>query len=120
MIQTLEDDIKRIQDQLETSKNEINQKTIKIEELSQALLRSEAKNHQLEHDLNSKAFEHELFVELQEQHLQRKLACMKAYGSQQFRHYMRDETLRALAVVRGMQIGAHYAEAFEVIRMVIR
>ncbi len=70
--------------------------------------------------LNSKAFEHQLFVELQEPHLQKKIDCMNAYGSQQFRHYMRDETLRALAVVRGMQIGVHYAEAFEVIRMVIR
>ena len=42
------------------------------------------------------------------------------YTSQLDRFYANENFVRSLAVTRGTQIGAPYAEAFEVVRWVIR
>jgi LmbE family N-acetylglucosaminyl deacetylase len=69
--------------------------------------------------MNTITFQHACFVELNESHLQAKIDAVKQYRSQQFRPYMRDEFIRSLAIVRGLQAGVAYAEAFEVLRLML-
>lgn len=60
------------------------------------------------------------FVGLEMKHVEKKIEAMKCYKSQAGRRYASDEFLRSLAVARGVQIGMEYAEAFEVLRWIIR
>jgi LmbE family N-acetylglucosaminyl deacetylase len=69
---------------------------------------------------NNKTFNTESFVLLDERHIQAKSKALKCYKSQLDRFYANEEFIRALAKTRGTQIGTLYAEAFEVIRWVIR
>jgi len=69
---------------------------------------------------NNKTFNTESFVLLDEKHILAKVMALKCYRSQLDRFYANEEFIRALAKTRGTQIGAAYAEAFEVIRWVIR
>jgi hypothetical protein len=52
--------------------------------------------------------------------MQGKIESMMCYVSQAFRNYRSEEFIRGLGRVRGVQINGAYAEAFEVIRFVIR
>lgn len=70
--------------------------------------------------MNTISFQHACFIELQPQHLERKIAHIDCYHSQAGRPYLRPEFVRSLATVRGLQINTEYAEAFEVIRLCIR
>ena len=64
---------------------------------------------------------HTLFFNiLSQQHLDRKIDALNAYISQKARLYASEDFIRSLARTRGVQIGARYAEAFELIRGVIR
>lgn len=58
------------------------------------------------------------FFTLDKHHLASKLRALKCYKSQAHRSYASDEFIQSLAVTRGTQIGALYAEAFDVIRWV--
>lgn len=69
---------------------------------------------------NNLTFNTSAFVFLEEEHLERKLSSLNCYLSQLGRNYATAEFIRSLALTRGTQIGAKYAEAFEVIRWVIR
>lgn len=60
------------------------------------------------------------FVTLSEADLERKYAAVEKYESQRHRSYVSREFIRSLAVVRGSQIGAPLAEAFEVVRSIHR
>jgi hypothetical protein len=51
--------------------------------------------------------------------LQKKIAALKAYRTQEGKDYMKAEFIRSLAVVRGTQVGSELAEAFEVIRLML-
>jgi LmbE family N-acetylglucosaminyl deacetylase len=68
---------------------------------------------------NSLRFTPQAFVTLEQQHLERKCAALQAYKSQLElqRPYFRKEFIESLARVRGMQVRAEYAEAFEVVRV---
>lgn len=55
--------------------------------------------------------------ELSEKNLDIKIAALKCYKSQQFRHYSKENFIRNLATVRGGQNKTKFAEAFEVIRL---
>ena len=55
--------------------------------------------------------------ELSEENLDIKIAAVKCYKSQQFRHYLKENFIRNLASVRGAQNKTQFAEAFEVIRL---
>jgi LmbE family N-acetylglucosaminyl deacetylase len=57
---------------------------------------------------------------IEEKHLEKKIESLSEYKSQNFRSYLSKEFIRSLAVVRGTQIGVEFAEAFEVIRLIIR
>lgn len=58
------------------------------------------------------------FVKLDEEDVQRKVAAIKAYKTQEFRRYSSLEFIRSVPIVRGTQIGVTYAEAFELIRVI--
>ena len=69
---------------------------------------------------NNITFNTEAFISLTEQHLQKKIAALRCYRTQAHRPYLREEFIRGLAATRGVQIEEHYAEAFEVIKWVLR
>ncbi len=58
------------------------------------------------------------FSVLEEQDIERKNAALQCYMSQGSRDYINPEFIYGLARVRGAQIGVHFAEAFEVVRVV--
>lgn len=59
-----------------------------------------------------------LFYELEERHLSKKVHALQAYKSQLVKegNPLREEYVRSLAIERGNRVGVRYAEAFEVIR----
>ena len=59
------------------------------------------------------------FVKLEEHHIEKKIEALKEYGSQRGRDYMSREFIFSLARARGVQIGQKYAEAFEVVRLIL-
>lgn len=60
------------------------------------------------------------FFSIDEKDLNRKLAAIASYKSQQHRTYVSPDFVRSLAVVRGSQIGSELAEAFEVVKQIHR
>ncbi len=68
---------------------------------------------------NNLSFDTTSFVKLEKKHIQSKVDSLKEYKSQHGRDYMSEEFIFSLAKSRGVQIGAEYAESFEVIRLVI-
>ena len=68
---------------------------------------------------NNLTFNTTCFVRLTENQLLNKIRALQRYESQKGRDYITPEFIRSLATARGVQIGAKYAEAFEVIRWVI-
>jgi N-acetylglucosamine malate deacetylase 1 len=60
------------------------------------------------------------FISLKERHIKTKIDALKAYETQKHRKYLSEEFIRGLARTRGTQIEEEYAEAFEVIRWVMR
>ena len=70
--------------------------------------------------MNTITFQHACFVKLEPRHMERKLAHLACYGSQQHRPYLRPDFVRALATVRGLQMSTDAAEAFEVLRLCVR
>ena len=69
---------------------------------------------------NNIEFQAEAFIILSDENMDRKLWALVAYDSQKDRSYANEEFIRSLARTRGVQIGSKYAEAFEVIRWVMR
>ena len=69
---------------------------------------------------NNLSFDTTSFVILQEADVARKVEALRCYRSQAGRPYANEEFVRSLARTRGTQIGARWAEAFEVLRLVIR
>jgi len=67
---------------------------------------------------NNITFHTQAFVKLDRRHIEKKVAALKCYESQKHRPYASPEFIFSLAVTRGTQIGAQYAESFEVIRWV--
>lgn len=69
---------------------------------------------------NNLTFNTQSFVLLKEEYLNKKIEALKCYQSQSERIYAHESFIRSLAITRGTQIGADYAEAFEVIRWIIQ
>lgn len=67
---------------------------------------------------NNLDFRTSCFVELTNNQLEAKIQAVAMYESQRHRPYASAEYIRSLAHMRGIQIGGHYCEAFEVIRWV--
>jgi hypothetical protein len=68
---------------------------------------------------NNLTFNTECFIRLEEPHIQKKVESLQEYHSQAGKDYISREFIYSLAKARGVQIGAKYAECFEVIRLVI-
>jgi LmbE family N-acetylglucosaminyl deacetylase len=66
------------------------------------------------------SFSNSAFITLEERHLEQKVAALNLYASQSFRAYAGESFIRSLAHVRGVQAGVQYAEAFELIRLLVR
>jgi len=69
---------------------------------------------------NNLSFSTNLFVVLEEEHVSKKVQALRCYKSQASKIYATADFIMSLASVRGTQIGVKYAEAFEVIRWVIK
>lgn len=65
-------------------------------------------------------FQSQLFVKLEEKHINKKISLLQFYKSQFIvkRHYFSEDFIRGLAFTRGAQVGHKYAEAFDVIRWI--
>ena len=60
------------------------------------------------------------FFKLNENHVSNKVNALKEYKSQAHRSYADEDFIRSLARIRGVQIGAQYAEVFEMVRWIIK
>lgn len=69
---------------------------------------------------NNITFNTHAFVSLAEIHVQKKIDALACYETQKDRAYLNPDFIRGLAITRGTQIEEKYAEAFEVIKWVIR
>lgn len=65
-------------------------------------------------------FPSQLIYALDSEDVQRKLEALQCYETQEGRPYMDESFVFGLAKARGVQVGVDYAEAFEVIRCVIK
>lgn len=68
---------------------------------------------------NNFSFNTQAFVKLTENNIETKVAALLKYRSQQHRSYANPDFIRSLARTRGVQVGSHYAETFEVVRWII-
>ena len=68
---------------------------------------------------NNISFKTTGFIKLEERHIKLKALAMQEYKSQSHRIYTNEDFIFSLAKVRGVQIGEKYAEAFEIIRMLL-
>lgn len=69
---------------------------------------------------NLTSFDNSAFVELSDDDLKTKIEALAAYRSQASKPYAAPDFIRGLARVRGVQANCSYAEAFEVVRLMIR
>lgn len=68
---------------------------------------------------NNISFLNSCFITFSQKELDQKVAALNCYNSQKGRNYASEIFIRSLAITRGTQIGASYAEVFEVIRLII-
>ncbi len=69
---------------------------------------------------NNLGFNADFFCTLTETDLKLKLDALKAYKTQEGKSYMESDFIRSMAKVRGTQINVKYAEAFEMIRWIVK
>ena len=60
------------------------------------------------------------FIPLDQFHVQKKIDALRCYETQKDRAYLNADFVRGLAITRGTQIEEKYAEAFEVIKWIIK
>ncbi len=60
------------------------------------------------------------FVSLKEEHIRMKIDALRCYSTQREKAYFNSDFIRGLALTRGTQIEERYAEAFEVVKWVLR
>ena len=68
---------------------------------------------------NNYRFHTNLFVRISDYDLDKKIKSLKAYDSQSQKNYMKEDFIRSLATVRGIQANSTHAEAFEVYRWIV-
>ncbi len=66
------------------------------------------------------SFAPSLYVALERKHIDKKIEAVSCYQSQKSKNYVNEEFLYAWARVKGVQAGCDYAEAFEVIRWILK
>lgn len=68
---------------------------------------------------NNLTFDTTCFIRLEESNIEAKHTALQEYESQNFRDYMSRDFIFSQSRTRGVQSGNQYAEAFEVIRLII-
>lgn len=68
---------------------------------------------------NCMQFKTDFFVKLEKHHMTKKNQILNCYKSQKHRAFMCKQYIDDIARTRGLQVGAPYAECFELIRCVI-
>lgn len=68
---------------------------------------------------NNLSLDTDCFISINSDDLELKIRALSAYKTQRHRQYMNDNFIRSLARVRGVQANVEFAEAFEVIRLII-
>ena len=68
---------------------------------------------------NNINFSTQAFIKLDEIDMKTKVEALKKYESQMARPYANEECIRGLAKARGVSSGGEYAEAFEVVRLIL-
>lgn len=68
---------------------------------------------------NNLSFTTNTFITLKEDNVVKKVEALNEYKSQHSRTYLNEAFIRSLAITRGVQIGAPFAEAFELVRWII-
>lgn len=68
---------------------------------------------------NNIVFHQNCFIPLNKRHIEKKLEALWKYQTQIGKPYFDRDYLRGLARSRGVQVGVKYAEAFEVIKLVL-
>ena len=66
---------------------------------------------------NTMSMEHEFFVHLGRDDVDKKLSSLACYRSQEVKIYANHDFFNSLSIVRGVQANTKYAECFEVIRL---
>ena len=69
---------------------------------------------------NNFSFGSTLLSIVEEKDIVRKIEAVDQYKSQVKRFYAKEKLIKGLANFRGLQVSAEYAEAFEVIRWILR
>lgn len=72
-----------------------------------------------EHPWNNLTFSTDVFIRLKDEHVEKKLESLKQYKSQANRSYFAERYNRSLLISRGTQVDWPYAEAFELVRLLI-
>jgi N-acetylglucosamine malate deacetylase 1 len=67
---------------------------------------------------NNFDFSYQAYLALEERHVERKIAALARYASQQHRRYSDPEYARSLARIHGTNVNREYAEVFQVYRVV--
>ncbi len=67
---------------------------------------------------NNLNFDSQVYVALERAHVERKVAALACYESQQHRNYANPDYIWNLARTHGINVGRDYAEVFEVYRIV--
>jgi N-acetylglucosamine malate deacetylase 1 len=67
---------------------------------------------------NNFDFAYQAYIALEERHVERKVAALARYASQQHRRYSDPEYARSLARIHGINVNREYAEVFHVYRVV--
>jgi len=68
---------------------------------------------------NNFDFAYQAYFALDEAHIERKVAALAKYASQQHRRYSDSEYIRNVARTHGINVNREYAEVFEVYRVVV-
>jgi len=72
-----------------------------------------------EHPWNNLSFSIDVFVSLEPKNIGSKIKAIKEYKSQNGKAYMKEKNILALSSIRGSQLNKPYAEAFELIRLIV-
>jgi N-acetylglucosamine malate deacetylase 1 len=67
---------------------------------------------------NNFDFSYQAYIALEERHVERKIAALRRYESQQHRRYIDPEYIQNVARTHGINVNREYAEVFQVYRVV--
>jgi hypothetical protein len=68
---------------------------------------------------NNFDFAYQAYFALEREHVERKVAALAKYSSQQHRRYADPDYIRNLARLHGVNVNREYAEVFQVYRLVV-